>query len=193
MAVHLFVRVYQLATSAFKSTRLSTFVFTKMSGCKLFDFISLRLLTERFSSIFKSRLAIPSLTPRGSVQSKTAMDSSHTSYFLGLFTSPALWHVFRLVRSVTLDMCHPCVQPWYTDGTLHQSSCHEWKDYAAPCWRQVDFSLKEDRALFGTAQKLDLFSSTSTFYANPFCSFCTYYFPWSGDSSRPYRIIWPAK
>ena len=65
VAVHLCVCVYQLATSAFKSTRLSTFVFTKMSGCKLFDFAYLQLLTEHLSSVFKSRSAIPSLTPRG--------------------------------------------------------------------------------------------------------------------------------
>ena len=58
---------------------------------------------------------------------------------------------------------------------------------------EVDFSLKEDRALFGAAQKHNLFSFISTSSANPFCSFCTYYFPWSGDSSRPYWLIWPAQ
>ena len=40
-------------------------LFTKMSGCKLFDFTFLRLLTQHFSSVFKSPSAIRSFTPRG--------------------------------------------------------------------------------------------------------------------------------
>ena len=57
---------------------------------------------------------------------------------------------------------------------------------------EVNFSLK-DRTLFGAAQKHNLFSFISTSSANAFCSFHTYYFPWSGNSSRPYWLIWPAQ
>lgn len=58
---------------------------------------------------------------------------------------------------------------------------------------EVDFSLKEDRALFGAAQKRDLTSFTNPFHTNAPLSFRTRYFSRSGNSPRPHWIIWPAE
>lgn len=58
---------------------------------------------------------------------------------------------------------------------------------------EVDFSLKEDRALFSGAQKREytrLLTCHSKRQLTRFSSLCPRYIPWSSNRLRPNRSLW---